>query len=108
MHLRPIPLFLAALGLLAPWASGIELPAMFSRHAVLQQEETVPVWGWGTPGEAVSVTFAGQSKRTMADEEGNWRIELAPLKASAEGQILEVTGEESGRLEVEDILVGEV
>ena len=108
MHLRPVPLFLAALGLLAPWASGIELPAMFSRHAVLQQEETVAVWGWGTPGEAVSVTFAGQSKRTMADEEGNWRIELAPLKASAEGQILEVTGEESGRLEVEDILVGEV
>ena len=67
MHLRPVPLFLAALGPLAPWASGIELPAMFSRHAVLQQEEPVPVWGWGTPGEAVDVTFAGQSKRTMVD-----------------------------------------
>ena len=102
------PLALSVLCLLAPTVRGIELPTMFGHHAVLQREEVVPVWGWGTPGEAVSVTFAGQSKRTTADNNGSWRVELDALKASAKGQLLEVTGEESGRVRVEDVLVGEV
>ncbi len=98
----------AVLCLKVPVVSGIELPAMFGRHAVLQREEAVPVWGWGKAGELVNVTFAGQSKQTTADDKGNWRVELDALKASASGQVLEVTGTESGRLRVSDLLVGEV
>ncbi len=98
----------AVLCLKVPVVSGIELPAMFGRHAVLQREEAVPVWGWGKAGELVNVTFAGQSKQTTADDKGNWRVELDALKASASGQVLEVTGTESGRLRVPDLLVGEV
>ena len=98
----------AVLCLKVPVVSGIELPAMFGRHAVLQREEAVPVWGWGKAGELVNVTFAGQSKQTTADDKGNWRVDLDALKASASGQVLEVTGTESGRLRVSDLLVGEV
>ena len=98
----------AVLCLKVPVVSGIELPAMFGRHAVLQREEAVLVWGWGKAGELVNVTFAGQSKQTTADDKGNWRVELDALKASASGQVLEVTGTESGRLRVSDLLVGEV
>lgn len=89
-------------------ASAVELPTMFSNHAVLQRGEVVPVWGRGKPGEAVSVAFAGQAKRTTADEKGNWRIELAGLKASAKGRELVVTGAETGDVKVVDVLVGEV
>ena len=108
MHLRLTPLFLAAVCLMASPVSGIELPGMFSGHAVLQRGESVPVWGWGTPSEEVEVRFAGQIKRTTVDEEGWWRLSLSPLDATAEGQVLVVEGSESGQVIVEDILVGEV
>ena len=108
MHLRLTPLFLAAVCLMASPVSGIELPGMFSGHAVLQRGLSVPVWGWGTPAEEVEVRFAGQIKRTTVDEEGRWRLSLSPLDATAEGQILVVEGSESGQVIVEDILVGEV
>ena len=107
MRLPTALLISAVLCLKVPAVSGIELPTMFGRHAVLQREEAVPVWGWGKAGEEVNVTFAGQSKRTTADDKGNWRVELDALKASASGQVLEVTGTESGRLRVPDLLVGE-
>ena len=108
MHLRLTPLFLAAVCLMASPVSGIELPGMFSGHAVLQRGLSVPVWGWGTPAEEVEVRFAGQIKRTTVDEEGRWRLSLSPLDATAEGQVLVVEGSESGQVIVEDILVGEV
>ena len=85
MHLRLTPLFLAAVCLMVSPVSGIELPGMFSGHAVLQRGESVPVWGWGTPSEEVEVRFAGQIKRTTVDEEGWWRLSLSPLDATAEG-----------------------
>ena len=108
MHLRLTPLFLAAVCLMVSPVSGIELPGMFSGHAVLQRGLSVPVWGWGTPAEEVEVRFAGQIKRTTVDEEGRWRLSLSPLDATAEGQVLVVEGSESGQVIVEDILVGEV
>ena len=108
MHLRLILLFLAAADLMVSAASGIELPGMFSSHAVLQRGVSVPVWGWGTPAEEVELRFAGQTKRTTVDVEGRWRLELSPLDPSAEGQVLVVKGSESGQVIVEDILVGEV
>jgi len=108
MHLRLVPLFLAAVCPLVSPASGIELPGMFSAHGILQRGVSVPVWGWGTPAEEVEVRFAGQTKRTAVDGEGRWRLALSPLEATAKGQVLVAEGSESGPVVVEDILVGEV
>jgi len=81
---------------------------MFSDHGVLQQGSAVPVWGWGSPGETVSVEFAGQNASAKADTNGEWRIELKNLKAHSDGRTLKVTGEASGTVEVQDVVVGEV
>ncbi len=89
-------------------SGAVELPRMFSDHCVLQQGEDVPVWGWGTPGERVSVTFAGQSVATKADTQGEWRVELKKLAVNATGGKMTVTGDASGTVEVQDVLVGEV
>ena len=40
--------------------AAVQLASPFADHMVLQRERPVPVWGTGTPGEAVSVEFAGQ------------------------------------------------
>ena len=75
----------AVLCLKVPVVSGIELPAMFGRHAVLQREEAVPVWGWGKAGELVNVTFRGsQSRRQRTTREtGGWSSMLSrPVQAA--------------------------
>jgi sialate O-acetylesterase len=75
---------------------------------VLQREKPVAVWGWADAGEAVTVAFAGQSKTVTADAEGKWSLRLDALPASAEPRSLVVTGKAERRLEVKDVLVGEV
>jgi sialate O-acetylesterase len=75
---------------------------------VLQREKPVAVWGWADAGEAVTVAFAGQSKTVTADAEGKWSLRLDALPASAEPRSLVVTGKADRRLEVKDVLVGEV
>lgn len=83
----------------------VKLPALFSDHAVLQRETSVPVWGWAGKGEEVTVSIAGQSQTTKAGDDGKWRVELKDLKADSP-QTLTVKG--SNTLTVNDVLIGEV
>jgi sialate O-acetylesterase len=62
-------ILLLALGLWAGAAglrAELKLPAIIGDHMVLQQQQANPIWGWETPGTAVSVTFAGQTLSTKA------------------------------------------
>ena len=43
---------------------------VFSDHMVLQREMPVPVWGWGEPGEKVTVTFAGHEVSGSVGDDG--------------------------------------
>jgi sialate O-acetylesterase len=88
-----------------PARADVKLPAMFTDHAVLQRDMPVPVWGSADPGEEVTVTIAGQTHKTKADEKGKWRVTLEPLKV---GDPLTLVAEGKNRLERKDILVGEV
>ncbi|WP_116124929.1 sialate O-acetylesterase [Lewinella sp. IMCC34183] len=94
--------------LLMSWAlaAAVSLPDIFTDHLVLQREQVVPVWGMAAPGEAVRVSFGGQEQRTIADEEGKWRVHLSPMEASATPRDLTVSGKNT--IVLTDILVGEV
>jgi sialate O-acetylesterase len=81
----------------------VRLSKVFTPHMVLQRGMAVPVWGTATPGETVTVSFAGQSKSARADAQGNWRVKLDPLKASAESRTLMI-----GSYKIKDVLVGDV
>jgi sialate O-acetylesterase len=83
----------------------VKLPAIFSDHMVLQQETTVPVWGWAEPGEEVTVSIAGQSQSTKAGAAGKWSVKLARLKV---GDTLTLTVKGRNTITVQDVLVGEV
>lgn len=108
--MRQLLALLAAL-LLAP-ASGLQaaepkLSGVFCDHAVLQRDMPVPIWGWSTPDDAVTVEFAGQTKTTTAEAGGQWRVTLDPMPASAEPRELRVSGR-SGVALCQDVVVGEV
>jgi hypothetical protein len=92
----------------APFATAaVRLPALFSKHLVLQAGRPAPVWGWADPGEAVTVAFAGQSHTTTADAGGKWRVNLRPLAVSDTPGVLKVSSP-ANTLQVEDVLVGDV
>ena len=87
-------------------AFALTLPHIFGDHMVLQSGQLVPVWGWAAPGEAVTVSFAGQKKQAVAAADGRWEVKLDPLTISAEPAELTVAGLET--LTYKDVLVGEV
>ncbi len=83
----------------------VKLPAIFSDHAVLQRDMKLPIWGKADPGEEVTVSIAGQTQKTKADANGKWRVTLEPLSV---GEPLTMTVAGKNKVEVKDILVGEV
>ena len=74
---------------------------------LLQRELPVPIWGKGDVGKVVTVQFAGQSVKTMADPTGHWKVWLKPMEANSTGRELKIiSGEET--VLIRDVLVGEV
>jgi sialate O-acetylesterase len=88
-----------------PAFSQVQLPNLFSDHAVLQRDKPLPIWGWAKPGEIVTVSFHDQNARVTADDVGCWKVWLKPEAAGGPYQ-LKVAG--SSTLTVEDLLVGDV
>ena len=84
----------------------VELASIFGDAMVLQRDMPVPVWGWADPGEEVSVSFAGQTRKAVADQEGRWQVKLESLKANSAGQSLTVSGK--NKVALQGVLVGEV
>ena len=87
-------------------SADVRLSGVFTDHAVLQRGRPIPIWGWATPGESVSVAFAGQVKSTTTGADGKWMVRLDALPASQESRPLIVRGRNTR--EVKDVLVGEV
>ncbi|MEM7146108.1 MAG: sialate O-acetylesterase [Verrucomicrobiota bacterium] len=93
---------------LAPLVSAeVRVPSFFSDHMVLQSGQKVPVWGWAAPGEAVTVSIAGQTKKAKADKKGNWEVKLDALESSAVPTVMRVKGADR-TITVRDVMVGEV
>jgi len=84
----------------------VRLPDVLGSSMVLQQKQTVPIWGFADPGETVTVGFAGQKKTTVAGQDGKWRVDLGRLSANAKPQVMTVVGK--NKIELNGILVGEV
>ena len=61
-------------------ADGLCLSNVFQSHMVIQRDKPVRVWGWASPGEKVTVSFAGQSKSAVAGDENNKRMANSPAR----------------------------
>ena len=80
---------------------------LFTDHAILQQGQTVPVWGKARKGVTVTVTFGKAKAKAKADGDGNWKVMLPAQTATFEGKQLVVkAGKE--QITLNDIVVGEV
>jgi sialate O-acetylesterase len=99
-----------AAGLAGGLTAQVKLPALIGDHMVVQQDKPVAIWGWAGKGEAVTVQFNGQEKKSVAGTDGAWRVAFDPVKAAdAQGPLeLTVRGAKGPAVVVKDILVGEV
>ena len=86
----------------------LELAVPFTDNMVLQRDSVVPVWGFDAPGSEVSVEFAGQAKKAVADAHGDWMVRLDPLGTSLDERVFKVSNGRGESVELSGVLVGEV
>lgn len=107
--LRSAALSIACLGLLCfvlPTRADVVLPGILSDHMVLGKSSTTAVWGKADPGEQVTVSLAGQSASTRADETGRWRVALDLTAVGAGPHEMVVKGK--NELRIQDIVIGDI
>ena len=83
----------------------VRVPSLIGDNMVLQQGKKVRIWGWASPNEKVSVTFANQRANAVADASGHWQAHIGPLKA---GGPFELTISGNNTLKLNNVLVGEI
>jgi len=85
--------------------SQVTLPPLFNCNMVLQQGIPIPVWGWASPGEKITVTLEKSAVITRAGKDGKWRVNLpkmnygGPYKMTIKGKDLHTFG---------NVMIGEV
>jgi len=85
------------------------LPAVFGDGMVIQRDVPIPVWGWASPGETVTVSFKGRTETDIVDEDGRWEVTLGALPADEISADLVVsTGEGKDKIVVTNVVVGDV
>jgi sialate O-acetylesterase len=87
--------------------AGITLPKIIGDNMVLQRNKPVVIWGNAISGEKITVKFNQQTKTTVADNSGNWKIVLDAMAASDKAASMIITGT-SDSVTLNNILVGEV
>ena len=116
--------FLTALcpGQVEPQSKILKLHNIFSSDMVLQRSKPIKVWGWGKPGDNVSVKFGTDTATAVVAQaapvdvfgeaesyagKGRWEVTFPEREASTDPQTLSVnSGTE--KVELSNIVVGDV
>jgi len=84
----------------------VTLPHIIGSNMVIQANKPINIWGQAAAGEQVTVQFLNQTKKTVADKSGAWKVVLDPIKASVKPVDMIIKG--TNTIKLENILVGEV
>lgn len=85
---------------------GLGLPAFFGDHMVLQQGQSVPVWGTAEAGARVEVVLGEHERHAQAGSDGRWQVLLPAQEAGGPHELRVSSGRRS--LVFRDVLIGEV
>jgi len=98
-------LLLVALVSAADLFANISLPKIFGDNMVLQRNKPIPLWGWGSPNEKITIKFNRQTKMVTADLNGKWKVNLDKESAGGPYQLV-LKG--LNTVTLKNVLVGEV
>lgn len=87
----------------------LRLPALFADHMVLQQESTVPIWGWARPGAEVlvRVPWSPGPVRGTAAADGRFQVRFTTPQADRAPFTVTISSGGASR-ELNDVVLGEV
>ena len=86
----------------------LSLNNLFNDHMVLQQDTLVSFWGQATKGVKVNLHCSwGVQATTVADETGNWVVQLNTPKADNKSHTVTVKSKKN-TIKIQDVLLGEV
>lgn len=87
--------------------SQLRLPAILSSGMVLQQNDSVSLWGWAGPSETIKVTTSWNQKtyQARATDMATWKLKIATPSA---GGPYTISIESRNKVVLSDILIGEV
>ena len=94
-------LFFIASGLSAQ----VKLPLLFSNNMVLQQGIEIPVWGWASPGEKITVTIDKTVASAKTTKDGKWSLKFPAMEYGGPHKMT-VTGKNT--VTFENVMIGEV
>lgn len=83
----------------------ISLPAFFSDHMVLQQQQEILLFGKAAPSEQVVGSFKGEVRKTNANPDGSWQLVFSPSKPGGPYQLI-ISGKNT--IKFNNVFVGEV
>jgi len=85
----------------------IRLPAVLSNNMVLQQNDSVTIWGWASPAETIVVTpsWSDQTASTVATPDARWKLKIKTPKA---GGPYTITLKGQNTILLENVMIGEV
>ncbi len=105
--MKKLTILLIVLLFSLPSFGKVKLPSIFADDMVLQRNTKVKIWGWGSPGETVTIK-AGWLKNGVTvktDSEGKW---LAELKTGKAGGPYTISVKGENEILLNNILLGEV
>jgi len=85
--------------------ANVRMPLIFSDGMVLQRDKQIPIWGFADPNESVEIHFNKQIKKTQADKNGKWTVNLSAEKAGGPFELL-IIGK--NKITIKNVLIGEV
>lgn len=83
----------------------VRLPRLVRDSMILQRDSKINIWGWASKDEKISVKFNNKTYKTKADANGNWSVQLAPMKAGGPYS-MDITGK--NKITLKEILIGDV
>ena len=103
--MRKILLLLTLISTCYSLLADVSLPNFFGDNMVLQRDKPIPVWGWASPKEKITVQFDHQTKTTKADKSGKWMIKLDDENAGGPYALI-IKGKNT--INFNNVMVGEV
>src|SRR5687768_4815534 len=85
----------------------IRLPRIISSNMVLQQLDSVKIWGWADPYEEVTVTpsWSQQGYKATGSRDARWEVKMA---TPAAGGPYTITIRGNNIILLENVMIGEV
>ncbi len=94
--------------LLSDLQAQLRLPAIFNDHMVIQQQSTIPIWGWGysTQDITINVSWDTTTVKTRTNNAAYWSTNIStPIAGGPHSIRIKAGGEE---IIIKDVLTGEV